>query len=437
VLGSEFRGIWADGFGQGFLDECEARELVRDCRRYNFNALIVEMRRRGDAFYIPKPPNMDSRVPIIATNFDALAEIIREAHNGVPRVEVHCWVVSHFVWARDYPPWEPTHVVNAHPEFLTKDFFGQRFIEKGYFLDPGNPDANQSIHDVVEDIVRRYDIDGLHWDYCRYPTQDSGYNEMALQRYLTEFGLNDRPKPRDARFCEWRRRQVTDFLRWVNADMLEIKPDLVISASVFSSTNDACSYRFQDWPAWLREGVLDCAMPMDFSPENNRICFPRAQIAASNEGLRHVYLGLGGYLNAKANLLKQMRYARDLGLPGTVLYNYRLPESDSCDQAATLEFVKENFQPEWISTPDLRWKRSRGILKGVVLNKRGTPIYNAEVSIGKARNTQLTEPHGSFAFFDLPPGEYEISAKKDGQELKKQARVDARRVVNLIFGLSL
>jgi hypothetical protein len=87
----------------------------------------------------------------------ALAEIIREAHEGSPRIEVHCWVVSHFIWALDYPAWDATHLFNAHPEYLTKDSFGQRFLEKGYFLDPVNPDANQSVHNVVGDIVKRYD----------------------------------------------------------------------------------------------------------------------------------------------------------------------------------------------------------------------------------------------------------------------------------------
>ena len=261
--------VWA-----GFCTSNEVSRLVADCRAYNFNAVLVEMRRRGDAFYQPGPGNPDPRTTALAGDFDALAEIIRQCHTGTPRIEVHCWLVSHFVWAWKRPPEQPGHVFNRHPEYLTRNSLGQRSLPSGYFLDPGNPEANQWIYDVAKDVVSRYDVDGLHWDYCRYPERDSGYNEVALRRYNEEFGLAGQPAPDDPRFCEWRRQQVTDFLRWANAGLLAIKPGLVISAAVFSNLKDAREYLFADWPEWNREGVVDFCAPMDFSADNTNVFFP-------------------------------------------------------------------------------------------------------------------------------------------------------------------
>ena len=51
--GNEFRGVWVDAWGTGFLNANQVAQLVADCRAYNFNALVVQMRRRGDAFYTP------------------------------------------------------------------------------------------------------------------------------------------------------------------------------------------------------------------------------------------------------------------------------------------------------------------------------------------------------------------------------------------------
>ena len=50
----ECRGLWVDAFGPGFMNAQEVRQLVEDCRQYNFNTVFVQMRRRGDAFYMPK-----------------------------------------------------------------------------------------------------------------------------------------------------------------------------------------------------------------------------------------------------------------------------------------------------------------------------------------------------------------------------------------------
>jgi uncharacterized lipoprotein YddW (UPF0748 family) len=406
---AEFRGLWVDAFGPGFFNAEQVKKLAADCRKYNFNAVVVEMRRRGDAFY---NSNYDPRTTIITTNFDALAEIIKECHTGTPRIEVHCWVVSHFIWSWEKPPKQPNHIFNRHPEYLMKDSIGQKFIGKGYFLDPGNPDASLTIYNMAKDIVSRYDIDGFHWDYCRYPNQDSGYNETAIKRFNEEFGLNGQPLPNDPKFSEWRRRQVTDFLRWVDADLLEIKPNLVISASVFGNITDSCGYRFADWPAWNKEGIVDVCMPMDFSPDNRNIFNPRVDDALKNQGVRHVYIGQAAYLSTKENTLTQLEYVRRKGFPGMVFYDYRHPNQGEADQNAVFAFLKERFQPEWTETPVLPWKKSRGIIKGTVFRtETHTPVYNATVTLStETVRTQQTEAHGGYAFFNVIPGKYAMRA---------------------------
>jgi uncharacterized lipoprotein YddW (UPF0748 family) len=407
----EFRGVWVDAWGNGFLNAGQVTQLIADCRTYNFNAIVVQMRRRGDAFY--NHTINDPKTTAIASGFDALQEIITQAHSGSPRIEVHCWVTTHVIWSSTSPPSQAGHVFNAHPECLMRNSAGTNFIAEGYYLDPGHPDATLWNYQMATNVVRRYDVDGFHWDYIRYPQQDSGYNPTAIARYNAEFGLAGQPSPASTQFSDWRRRQVTDFLRWVNADLLAYKPNLVISCAVFGSRTDAYNARFQDWAAWNAEGIIDLCMPMGYTSDN-ALFQSRCNDAFNHQGVRRVYQGQGAYLNAKENTVWQLDYIRSLPLSGSVLYSYRTPNSGAADIPGTLAYIRDNHQPTWVEVPAIPWKTAptKALLRGTVTRQLdGQPVYNASLTISTSpARTQKTEPHGKFAFFELPPGTYTVTA---------------------------
>lgn len=412
-----YRGIWVDAWGAGFLNASQVTTLVNHCRTYNFNSVVVQMRRRGDAFYMPQAPNGDPRTTALASNYDALQEIINQCHNGTPRIEVHCWVPTHLIWADTSAPPQSGHVYNSHPEYLMRNSSGATFISEGYYLDPGHPDAQTWNYNMARDIVSRYDIDGFHWDYIRYPQQDSGYNPTAIARYNAEFGTSGQPVSTSSQFSTWRRRQVTDFLRWTSSELLALKPNLIISASVFGSRSDAFNARFQDWAAWNNEGIIDICMPMNYTDDNS-IFNSRTTDAFNNQGVRRVYMGVGAYLNTKENTVTQLNYAKTRPLSGTQFYSYRVPNSGTVAQTTTFNYVKNNFQPTWQNTPALPWKSNptKGIVKGTVTRQSdGTAVYNATVTISTATpRTQKTTAHGKYGFFELPTGTYTVSATATG-----------------------
>lgn len=414
---NEFRGVWVDAWGTGFLNASQVTQLMADCRAYNFNAVVVQMRRRGDAFYTPGIVGNDPKTTAISSGFDALQDIITKAHDtsgGKKRIEVHCWVTTHVIWSSETSaPSQPGHVYNLHPEYLMQDSAGNRFIGEGYYLDPGHPGATLWNYVMATNIVRRYDVDGFHWDYIRYPAADSGYNPTAIARYNAEFGLTGQPSSGDVQFSNWRRRQVTDFLRWVNSDLLALRPNLIVSCSVFGSRSDAFNARFQDWAAWNNEGIIDLCMPMGYTSDN-ALFQTRVTDAFNHQGVRRVYSGQGAYLNTKENTVSQLNYIRSKPLLGSMLYSYRVPNSGTVDRPGTLAYVRDNYQPAWVDVPAIPWKATptKAIVRGIVTRQSdGTPVYNATLTINTtpARN-QKTEPHGAFAFFETPPGTYTITA---------------------------
>ncbi|MFN7139217.1 MAG: family 10 glycosylhydrolase, partial [Limisphaerales bacterium] len=426
---NEFRGLWVDAWGAGFLNASQVTTLVNHCRTYNFNAVVVQIRRRGDAFYMPQLPNQEPRTTAISANFDALQEIINQCHNGNPRIEVHAWIPT-FLVGDSGSTNNANHVMNKRPDLMMKNSAGQIHIGEGYYLDPGNPEAQTWNYNVAQDIVSRYNIDGFHWDYIRYPTTDSGYNDVSISRYNAEYGLSGQPLPTDSQFSNWRRRQVTEFLRWANADLLAIKPNLIISTAVFANRSDAFNARFQDWAAWNNEGIIDICMPMNYTADNS-IFNSRANDAFNNQGVRWVYVGPGAYLNTKENTLTQLNYVRNRPFKGSVLYSYRVPNSGTVNQTATFTHIRDNYQPTWVSTPALPWKTNptKGILKGTVMRQGSTvPLYAANVTItGPSTRSQNTEAHGKFAFFETTPGVYNVTASYPGLN-------PASGTVNLVAG---
>jgi uncharacterized lipoprotein YddW (UPF0748 family) len=413
---NEFRALWIDAWGTGFLNASQTTQLIADARANNFNALVVQMRRRGDAFYNTLVPGNDPKTTAIAAGYDALQDVITKAHDtsgGQKRLEVHCWVTTHVIWSGASLPSNPNLVVNLHPEFLTQDSSGEPFLVEGRYLDPGHPGATLWNYIMATNIVRRYDVDGFHWDYIRYPQQDSGFNPTAIARYNAEFGLSGQPAPASAQFSDWRRRQVTDFLRWVNADLLALKPNLVISCAVFGSRSDAFNARFQDWAAWNSEGIIDICMPMGYTASYS-LMQSRVDDAFAHQGVRRVYSGQGAYLNTIADTVAQLAYIRSKPLLGSVLYSYRTPNSGTVNIPGSLGYLRTNHQPTWVEVPAIPWKTTptKGIVRGTVTRQSdGAPVYNATLSINTApARNQKTEAHGKFAFFETTPGNYTITA---------------------------
>ncbi|HWQ92437.1 MAG TPA: family 10 glycosylhydrolase [Clostridia bacterium] len=413
----EFRGLWVDAWGTGFLDANQVTQLVNDCRNYNFNAIVVQMRRRGDAFYNPGITGNDPKTTAINSSFDALADIINKAHNGTPRIEVHCWVTTFLVWSGTSQPSQTGHVVRAHPEYLMRNSAGTNYLSEGYYLDPGHPEATLWNYVMATNIVRRYNVDGFHWDYVRYPVADSGYNPVAIARYNAEFGLAGQPSPSSTQFANWRRRQVTDFVRWVNGELLAIRPNLLVSCSVFGSRTDAYNARYQDWAAWNAEGILDLCMPMGYTADFS-LFTSRVNDAYNNQGVRRVYMGQGSYLNTKENTVAQLNLIRSQPLLGSMFYSYRTPNSGTVDRPATLAYVRDNYQPSWVNVPSIPWKTAptKGIVRGkVTRSDTGAILYNATVRLlGSPTRTQLTEVHGTYGFFETTPGTYSVTATAAG-----------------------
>lgn len=434
----ELRGLWVDGFHAGYKTHAQITKLISDARRGHFNALFVEVRKRGDAYY---DSLFEPRATDIQAGLDPLAGLIQQAHAQTPRIEIHAWIVACPVWSSSTSsPAQANHVFNLHPDWLMRNDLGETWTGSNYQLDPGHPGVQAHLFNVAMDIISRYDVDGFHWDYIRYPGTEWGYNPVALDRFNQRYNRAGQPSRTDTVWMQWRRDQVTALVRRVYLSAIAIKPQVKLSAATITwapgpataaewLSTAAYSSVLQDWRGWMAEGILDLNVPMAyFRQETHPDAWARwSTFAKDNRYRRQLALGTGLWINSVSNTLLQFRSTRTPTANGHAAdgicgFSYASPASDAnLDTLLDALTSPTAFDPQPVpvfadypETPDMPWKSApdRGHLLGYALEMPGElPIDAADVLLlGPVNRLLRSDAHGCFGLPDLPPGEYRLSA---------------------------
>ncbi len=327
----ELRAIWVDAFHEGIKSPAQVEKLVSDAHRGNLNALFVQVRKAGDAYFnlSDEPRASDITGP---RGFDPLAYVIRLAHASTPRIQVHAWVNTFFVG-------QSSQVYVRHG-----DLWGNRAADasQGGFLDPGVPEVQIYTHQVLMDLARNYDVDGIHLDFIRYPGQDWGYSPDSVGLYMLETGAATQPSPGSAAWAAWRRERVTAFVRDLHQDLQQQRPGVALSGALICygagptsasgwGRTSAYTSVFQDWRSWLANGYLDFGVPMNYDSDwsslergwfNQWLTFEKDSGFASR-----VVIGVGAFLNYPEDTLNQIRRvlaASSAGhtVRGVAIYSY-------------------------------------------------------------------------------------------------------------------
>jgi len=446
---AEYRAFWVDAWGAGIRNQAEVEQLLGRVgsatiqgriREANCNAVIIQVRRRADVCY-PSALGEPYFSGLSPANFNALQAAIDAAHDttgGKKRIEVHAWIVT-FATASSsgVSPVYYAHNDPADPEnyWVTLDNNGAETSDKAF--DPGHPRCLQYLTDVCMDLVRNFDIDGIHYDYIRFTGNNQGYNPTSIARYNARYGLSGQPLPGDERFKQWRRDQVTALVRKVYANIQATKPWVRQSGafvtwnpSPTASTREAFQATrpyydvYSDWDSWIQEGIVDMAVPMTYY---NWASLPNDYLRWMNwekdrKGNRHMIIGPGIYLNSLSNAILELQMTRDPSPAGNYAhgfagYSYRTPYSGGTWDGFKPSLVA-NVTPTWDDVPPMPWKTNptTGHIMGTVTAaSTGAWADGATVTAaGPVTRTMTCDGTGFYAFIDLPPGTYTVTASQAG-----------------------
>lgn len=323
----------------------ELQQMLDELHELNFNTVFFQTRAQGKVFYRsaiePLSPFFNH-----ADNFDPLAFAIEECHKR--GMECHAWLVTY--------PDESIPKKRKNAKKVTKPSYYKQ-VNGIWYLDPGRPESRDHILSIVKEIVINYDVDGVHFDYIRYPNNNRKFPDQdTYKKYGNGMDLYD-----------WRRENINklvfDIYDWVK----KMKPWVQVSSSPLGryqvlhhiNPNDGWTARetvFQDVGYWLKNGKHDLAFPMMYYRDSNFYPFLDDWMAVCND--RIVAPGLGVYqmmANEKdwssRDITNQMEYTRKKGILGQAYFRTR----NVTDNVKGIKDSIQAFYPYPAKLPPLKW----------------------------------------------------------------------------------
>ena len=155
----------------------ELTALLDSLKAYNINTVLLQTRVRGDVIY----PSAIEPFSAVLTGkagkdpgYDPLAFAIEECHKR--NMQLHTWLVT-------LPLGKAQHMKSLGSMGLSRRKPSLcRLYQGSWYMEPGEPETAEYLTALVAEIVRKYNVDGIHLDYIRYPDRPSKYPDHALHR---------------------------------------------------------------------------------------------------------------------------------------------------------------------------------------------------------------------------------------------------------------
>lgn len=427
--------------------ESSLRAIVRRLRADNFNTIFFQVRSRGDAVYRSRyEPWAEQLAGALGRDpgWDPLQVMIEEAH--ALGMEVHGWFNVFKIRAKGAGRSEGLpHPAEAHPSWTVE-------ADGEVWLDPGLPAVREYLLEVLLDLVRGYDLDGVNFDFVRYPSAAFA-DDGTYRRYGS-----------GQTRAEWRRGNVTRFVREAYERCRRAKPWLKVGSSPLgtyapdpaSGSEGSYASSYQDSQGWLAAGLQDYLAPQVYwnigasRGDPDFAALVRSWSGAASG--RHVYAGIGAYKpEVQSEIARQIDVARSAGLSGQAFFRLEhtlargqfggrydapalvppMPWKDPRRplpprEIAVTEVSTNHFLIEWksprasadgdtaswyviyrSSTPDIEWDSPASLLTvipGAVTSwvdtiriPSGVTYYYAVTSCDRARNESAPSPVASAA----------------------------------------
>jgi uncharacterized lipoprotein YddW (UPF0748 family) len=318
-VGREGRAVWNHSGTGAYPGDWE--RSARELRQAGFNMLVPNMLWAGVAHYAS---DVLPRSATFARHGDQIAQCVAAAQRH--GLQVHVWKVN---W----------NLANAPEAFVEKMRAAGRTMvtshgEPEQWLCPSHPENFQLERDSMLEVARKYAVDGLHFDYIRYPSGNCCYCDGCRRRFEAHSGRAVANWPKDcvsgsrrAEYRDWRCQQITRLVEAVSREGKRIRPGLKISAAVFSAYPACRESVGQDWVSWVRAGYLDFLCPMDYTDSDLAFSTLVENQLRLIERRIPLYPGIGATSSSSTlgadRVAGQIFQARRLGANGFTLFNYQ------------------------------------------------------------------------------------------------------------------
>lgn len=293
---------WPHSYSQSKNSEAkqkkELTQILDKLADANINTIILQTRIRATTIYPSAIEPWDgclSGFPGKSPGYDALQFAIEESHKR--GMELHAWIVTMPIG--NWNGLGCKSLRKSHPRMI------KRIGNEGY-LNPEASETAEYVANICKEIVGKYDVDGIHLDYIRYPET---WN-IKISKSLA-------------------RENITRIVRAVNQEVKSIKPWVKLSCSPIGKFDDLTRFWSHGWNAytrtcqdaqgWMRSGLMDVIFPMMYFRGNQ--FFPFALDWMEHSYGRDVVAGLGAYMLSASEgnwsideIKTQLSFSRSIGM---------------------------------------------------------------------------------------------------------------------------
>ncbi|MGC4117368.1 MAG: family 10 glycosylhydrolase [Myxococcales bacterium] len=324
---TETRAVWVTRFA--ITNEAALKALLDKAKANHFNTVFLQVRGTGEAYYT------SSLVPSWGggkglgqdPGWDPLAVGVTYGHSL--GLKVHAYLNAMTGWTKTdagpnpIPDTTPKHILAAHPEYICKTSTGAYPNDDGYVWVGADPSYRTHLADVAEEVLTRYDVDGIHLDRIRTPCSDCCHTAKLDADFAAAGGT----------WADFSRKQIDETVKAIYDRMIAKKPSLMLSAAVWGihkrltnctgATSEGWSGYHQDSVGWAQKGFIDMLNPMIYWPIKDGACTDWAALAdyfSANANGRQVVAGMTAARGSFPELAADIDYARQTKLAGTVVF---------------------------------------------------------------------------------------------------------------------
>ena len=302
----EVRAVWLTTIGgidwphsySAATQQSELISILDQLQQAGINMVMIQTRVRATTIFPTTTEPWDGCItgrPGIGPSYDPLQFCIDECHRR--GMECHAWIVT--IPVGKWNGLGCKQLRQKYPALIKK------IGEEGY-MDPEKPETGDYLAKFCAEVTRKYDVDGIHLDYIRYP-----------ETWKIKVSKNQG------------RQYITDIVRKINRAVKPLKPWIKLSCSPIGKYDDLTRYRSNGWNAnttvcqdaqgWLRDGLMDALFPMMYFQGNN--FYPFAVDWLEHSYGRIIAPGLAVYMLHPREknwdlevITREMNVLRDLGL---------------------------------------------------------------------------------------------------------------------------
>ena len=304
----------------------EISKLIDFAKKAHIKILFVQIYHANQAWFPSKIADSEPYETCLKNlSEDPLNLLVKQAHGA--GIQVHAWLNMLSLGNNKNAKFLKKYGTDVLTRNLkTKKTLEDYKIDDQYFLEPGDSRVREDLAGMVEEILHAYpDLDGVQFDYIRYPDKDPayGYTKMNIERFKKATG--HKIIEEDSQVWKgWKRGQVTELLELLVKRTRSIRPNIQISATGCMPYSRAYYEAFQDWPSWLERHLVDFVTIMSYSPSSMEFKRWISTAKSKTVNFKKVTIGIGAYklVNSPETLKQEFRFCEKSGSGGCVIFHY-------------------------------------------------------------------------------------------------------------------